>query len=64
MMGHMLVKPMDQLDEDNPKIYGAVGSNTDSGVNMVRSEVILRAYPKTPPLLYVIQAQTKCNIAI
>ena len=25
---------------------------------------ICRAYPKTPLLLYVIQAQTKCNIAI
>ncbi len=25
---------------------------------------LLRAYPKTPPLLYVIQAQAKCNIAI
>ena len=27
-------------------------------------KIMLRAYPKTPPLLYVIQAQTKCNIAI
>ena len=26
--------------------------------------ITLRAYPKTPPLLYVIQAQTKCNIAM
>ena len=25
--------------------------------------VLLRAYPKTLPLLYVIHAQTKCNIA-
>ena len=31
---------------------------TEKGLNY------LRAYPKTPPLLYVIQAQTKCNIAI
>ncbi len=29
-----------------------------------KTDGCLRAYPKTPPLLYVIQAQTKCNIAI
>ena len=28
-----------------------------------KSAIYLRAYPKTLPLLYVIHAQTKCNIA-
>ena len=32
-------------------------------VNDRVQEILLRAYPKTLPLLYVIHAQTKCNIA-